>query len=318
MYRIITVYKDLYEVSDGEKSFLSKISGNMLYNKNYPVVGDYVELKGEDIIIDIKDRKSLLKRVASGSDVDDQVMVANIDYVFIVSSMNNDFNLNRLERYLTMVYDSGAMPVFILSKADLAEDKEFYIDQLEEIAYGVDIHIVSSFDESSIKKIRKYLIDGNTITLVGSSGVGKSTIINNLLGYQKSLTKDIRDDDKGRHTTTTRQLYYIDNGAIIDTPGMRELKISSNLDKSFEDIIELAKKCKFNNCTHESEPDCAIKKAIENGDLSQKRFDNYQKLLKEITHYDNLAKGGHKFMEKEKIKNMMGSLDARKKIYNLK
>ena len=315
--RVIAVHRGLWKVeTDGDEKFLN-ITGTMHKNGEFPVVGDWVVLgEGEDIIDEILPRKTKLSRKEAGSKITEQVLASNLDYVFIVSSLNDDFNIARLERYLTMVYESGAMPVFVLTKADIGEGIDTKVSELEDISFGVPIHTVSVEDEESIALLKTYFEKGNTIALVGSSGVGKSTLINKFLGREALKTADIREDDaKGRHTTTHRELFYIDKGAIIDTPGMRELQLwGGDLSNTFEDIEELALKCRFSDCSHQNEPGCAVRNAMEIGQLSEERFERYKKLNKELRYIENKRVLSAKRAEKQKIIDMMGSLDMKKKV----
>ena len=224
-----------------------------------------------------------------------------------MQSLNNNFNLHRLERYLTLSWQSGAIPVIILTKRDLVEDYESYVREVESIAIGVDIYGVSCKTKEGIEDIKKYFVKGKTIVFLGSSGVGKSTLVNTLYEQEIMKTSEIREDDsRGRHTTTSRNLIMLPNGAmVIDTPGMRELgmwEVSIGLDKTFKDVEQYLGKCKFSDCSHTNEPGCKILEAIENGELSQDRFNSYIKLQNEA-RYNNDSEG-YLNEKREKFKNI--------------
>lgn len=261
-------------------------------------------------------RKSVFARKVAGEKEDLQVVAANIDTVFICMSLNNDFNLRRLERYLSIAWDSGALPVIVLTKSDLCMEIEERLSEVSSIAVGVDVHITTSVSDDGYQTLKGYLSNGQTVAFIGSSGVGKSTLINRLLGQNVLDTNEIRNDDKGRHTTTRRELIVLpESGVVIDTPGMRELGIiSADLSTTFADIEKLAGECKFNDCSHTNEPKCAVKKAITDGTLSANRLESYRKLIKE-TKYEGL---NSKMIEKEKLNNMfseMGGMKNAKKFF---
>lgn len=311
--RVSVQYKDIYRIVTEEGEVLARVSGKLSYSSNstfdYPVVGDWVLLdrrdnkNGDAIIHKVLNRKSYFSRKIAGSRYDKQVVAANIDYIFICMALNNDFNVNRLERYIAVAWDSMAIPVIILTKSDLCEDVNDKLNQIENIAIGIDIIVTSSINKNGYEKVKEYIKSGITIAFIGSSGVGKSTLINKLLDKEVLKTNSISENDKGRHTTTHRELFVVESGGvIIDTPGMRELGlISADVDKSFSNIEELEKQCKFSDCTHRNEPKCAIREAIENGELEIDRLERYKKLKREEAY--NLSKA--KSQERHRIKSSM-------------
>lgn len=292
--RVCAQHRTLYKVATESGEITATISGRLQYElinkKDYPAVGDWVELEnlgyGEGIIHEIKERKTLICRKVAGGKSDEQVLAANIDKIFITMSLNNNFNLRRLERYINIAWDSGATPIILLTKLDLCEDLEEKLIELDEVAIGIDKISVSSLTGEGIESVRELIGNDDTVVFIGSSGVGKSTIINKLVGEYIQVTKEVGEADKGRHTTTHRELFILPTGgAIIDTPGMRELQLSQgDIESTFKDIEELALKCHFSDCKHKSEPRCAIKDAIERGALSKERFENYKKIKREIAN----------------------------------
>jgi ribosome biogenesis GTPase / thiamine phosphate phosphatase len=318
--RVSSQYKNIYKVITENGEITAEISGKFHYSvielSEYPAVGDFVmvdrtdDSQGNGIIHHILTRKSVFARKVAGSKEDIQVVATNIDTVFICMSLNNDFNLRRLERYLSIAWDSGALPVIVLTKSDLCKEIEIRLNEISSIAIGVEVLVTTSTSDEGYQSLKKYLSSGNTLAFIGSSGVGKSTLINCLLGQNILDTTGIRNDDKGRHTTTRRELIMLPNlGAVIDTPGMRELGIiSADLTKSFADIDELASNCRFNDCTHKNEPNCAVQKAIKDGTLSVERLESYWKLKRE-TKYEGL---NSKKIEKEKISEMFSGMGGMK------
>jgi len=302
--RIISEYKSSYRVQNEAGEFSAMLAGRMRYNVNpefgYPAVGDWVaaiQADEEQCIIHAVlprkskfSRKSEYRRRADGMKSDEQVIASNIDTVFVVSALDGrNFNLRRMERYLTLAWKSGASPVIVLNKVDLCSDAESYIRDTEEIAVGVPVHAVSAIEYTGISGIRNYIATGQTAALLGSSGVGKSALINALLGSEKQVTNETRAvDGKGRHTTTHRELILLPGGGLVmDTPGMREIQMWGNetdLRDSFDDIESLALQCRFSDCLHDTEPGCAIREAIENGNLDVSRYESYLKLRKELRY----------------------------------
>ena len=249
-------------------------------------VGDWIVLDAEGAFVRLLERYSLFSRKAAGERAYRQMIASNIDTLFIVSSLNQDFNLNRTERYLALANEAGVEPVIVLTKADLCDDPEVFIDEIKAVDPFLEVVTVNSLDAESVQKLDVWCVEGKTVALLGSSGVGKSTLINTLLGENIQDTQTIREDDaKGRHTTTQRSIHLLPNGGLlIDTPGMRELQLADceqGVEETFAEIITLAEQCRFNNCQHENEPGCAVRAALESGELDERRLANYQKLMKE-------------------------------------
>ena len=249
-------------------------------------VGDWLVLSPEGNFDKLLERQSLFQRKAAGSKIGEQLIAANVDSLFIVTSLNDDFNLNRIERYLSLANDVGAVPVVILSKADLSADPEKFCHQVQALDSLLMVVTINCLDADEVHKLSPWCKTGNTVALMGSSGVGKSTLVNTLLGKTVQTTGAIREDDSmGRHVTTGRSLHRIPQGGLLlDTPGMRELQLADcdvGVNTTFADITSLAKQCRFGNCQHDSEPGCAVQNSIGRGELEARRLSSYQKLMRE-------------------------------------
>ncbi len=295
--RIVSVHKDSYTVTKGGADIFAELSGNLLYSSDsagdFPTTGDwvYADFYDDDthaIIYGVFPRKTLLKRKTAGKLVDFQLIAANIDTAFIIQSLNDNFNLRRLERYLVMVNESGIEPVILLSKCDLLPKSEIeeIKEKILEIAPYTTAIVFSNLNQENIGSITSILKSGFSYCLLGSSGVGKTTLLNSIIGKNEFETQPVsKIQSKGRHTTTNRQLVRLENGAmIIDTPGMRELgslSVEDGLDETFSEIVALSQHCKFRDCSHTNEKGCAILAAIKAGDLSEQRYQNYLKMKRE-------------------------------------
>jgi ribosome biogenesis GTPase / thiamine phosphate phosphatase len=298
--RVAVEHRNRYVVLTGTEEIDARLAGRMRIalhaSGERPVVGDWVVFKrGRDGAATIHarlPRRSQFSRKVAGRTVEEQVMAANVDTVFLATSLNSDLNPRRLERYLLLAWESGAQPVVLLTKADLAPDNAEQVrTEFERVTQGVPVHIISSRTGSGIAELEHYLIAGHTIAVLGSSGVGKSTLINRLLGTDQMKTAEIRNDGRGRHTTTYRELVRLPSGAlIIDTPGLRELQLweaDSGLQEAFAEIDQLAEQCRFTDCQHRAEPGCAVTEAVQSGALSVERLDSYQQLRRELKHIED-------------------------------
>ena len=291
--RIVTQHKNYYDVEYDNKIILAQVSGrfiNDLYiNGGYPVVGDFVELKSvkDDfaIIESIMPRKTIFFRKDMWNKTGTQILAANFDIVFICSSLNKDFNIKRLERYVVLAKSSGAEVVIVLTKCDLCEEYEEIISQCMEYFEGIKTIAISVVTDVGISELRQQFNGNKVGLLIGSSGVGKSSLVNKLCMRQVMNTGEIRqDDDRGKHTTVSRHMIYFDEGIIVDTPGLREIGIvesAESIKDVYNDIETIGSYCKFNNCTHTSEKGCAVLEEIRKGNLSLDRYQNYLKIRKE-------------------------------------
>lgn len=308
--RVITAHKTRYEVWTPENFFSLPISGAMKAKKIIPVVGDFVVVlldqeTGTRMIVAILPRRTTISRGGAGENSGQQVIAANVDTVFIITDPGHDYSIPRLIRYLLIVRASGAEPVILLNKSDTSEDIPAKIEQIHRETGDTQVYPVSALYSDGLDALKPHLSPGKTVVFLGSSGVGKSTLMNALTGSNIQKTGDIREDDgKGRHTTTVRHLTVLPSGCcIIDTPGMRELRVwtaGEHLDEEFSDIHQIAAHCKFSDCSHQNEPGCAVIQAIQEGRLDAGRLEQYRKIQKEIAFEKDKADIGLKRMEKEK------------------
>lgn len=296
--RVTAVHRERYQVvcEQGETYARLKTKEYYVEFEEFPTTGDFVLINyianGDSQIIKTLPRKTFFSRLDPTPGRGEQAVASNFDYVFIMQSLNHDFNEKRLERYMTLAWQSGATPIIVLTKADLVEDYEGYIASIGVVAPGVEVYPVSSKTGYGMESLKKYLQPEKTVVFLGSSGVGKSSLVNALAGKEIMGVNGIREDDsKGRHTTTHRQLIMLENGAmIIDTPGMRSIgmwDISTGLGEAFEDVEQYLGTCKFADCKHLTEPGCAIKQAIEEGMLLSERWESYLKLKNEARYSDD-------------------------------
>ncbi|MDD1661405.1 MAG: ribosome small subunit-dependent GTPase A [Methanomicrobiales archaeon] len=290
--RVACRQRTQYEVFTEHGTITAGISGALRRAGRIPVVGDFVALlhrpeAGIDTIVDVLLRKTSFTRGVPGKDGADQVIAANLDTIFIVTAAGPDLNPRRLERYLTLVHASGARPVIVINKADLAEDPGTLAKEISSVTAGVPVIPLSALARTGLSRLDPYLVPGSTVALVGSSGVGKSTLVNSLLDLAVQDTTPVREyDGKGRHKTTVRELFILGCGAlVIDNPGLREVGIGtagSGIRETFPDIQDLAAGCRFSDCRHEQEPGCAVREAVDRGVLPQERLENYLRLMKEL------------------------------------
>ena len=299
--RVALEYQGLYRVYTEAVELLAEVTGKFHFQaesrSDFPAVGDWVVItpfasEKRAIIHKVLPRRSVFSRKVAGTLTEEQIVATNVDTIFLVQGLDGDYNLRRIERYLTVALESGAKPVVILSKADLCDEVEDRRLEVERVAMGVPVHAISSVENLGLEQLSEYIGTGLTIAFLGSSGAGKSTLINRLVGKEIQKVQEVRArDDKGRHTTVHRELIILPSGGLlIDTPGMRELQLwdaGEGLSDTFADIDSIGGECHFGNCRHENEPGCAVKEALEDGSLDGGRFENYKKMQKELEYLDS-------------------------------
>lgn len=317
------LYSELGEISGeitGKLRFLAEENSAEL-----PAVGDWVIIQSfpeeqKAVIHAVLERKSKFTRKSAGSELTEQIVASNVDTVFIVTGLDQNYNLRRIERYLLAAWNSGSQPVVVLNKSDLCNDLPSKISEVESVAIGVPVFAVNTIDRIGLDKLQQFIRQGETVAFLGSSGVGKSSLINKLIGEDKLNTGSVSiSNSKGKHTTTHRELILLPNGGlVIDTPGMRELQLwedESGLSTTFEDIIDLMAKCKFSNCQHQNENGCAVNEALENKTLDSSRYHNFLKMQKELNYIERKTNKAAAAAEKEKWKKIHSNMKKHPK-YN--
>jgi ribosome biogenesis GTPase / thiamine phosphate phosphatase len=285
--RVTAAHRAAYDVQTAREVVRTRLPGRMLHENADVAVGDWVGL-GDGLIRSVLPRHSALVRNAAGRATSAQTLASNVDLAFIVSSLGPDLEPRRIERYLVTIWESGATPEVVLTKADRIEDPWPMVAEVESVALGVPVHVVSAISGQGMDALRARIQPGTTAVLIGSSGVGKSTIVNAFVGHEQMAVKEVRvDDDEGRHTTSHRELILLPGGGVvIDTPGIRELQLwdatEGGMGETFSDVEDLAAECKFNDCSHTSEPGCAVLAAVESGALARDRLQSWFKLQREL------------------------------------
>jgi len=316
--RVSAQHRGEYDVLAERGELRAHVAGRLRHEaasgSELPAVGDWVALRDETIHAVLPRRSAFLRKVAFHA-TEAQVLAANIDTVFVVTGLDGDFNVRRLERYLTLAWESGASPAVVLTKADLCDDPLALLLEAEQVAVGVPAHVVSNVTGEGLDELATYLAPARTVALLGSSGVGKSSLLNRLLDDEVQATKELAEDGTGRHTTTARQLFRLPGGALlVDTPGLREVQLWSaddGIHEAFADVDELAADCRFNDCAHTREPGCAVQAAIDEGRLPRERLQSYRALQRELKR---LALKQDARMRSEERKKRVKQARSRRKV----
>jgi ribosome biogenesis GTPase len=316
--RVVLEHKNLFRVCTQNGEVFAEISGKLWHEatsrRDLPAVGDWVVIRarpegGRVMIHAVLPRRTTFARKIAGSRTEEQIVGANVDTVFLLTSLNQDFSLRRIERYLIIGWESGANPIIILSKSDLCDRVAESIDEVQAVARDVPIHAISVVTGSGLQDVAQYFKRGQTVALIGSSGVGKSTLINHLAGVDRLKVQTVREwDDRGRHTTTHRELVLLPaGGLVLDTPGMRELQLfegDQSLELVFDDIEALAARCFFSNCRHQDDPRCVVREALVAGTIDSGRYQSYEKLQKELNYVARKRDKLSEMLERKKWKKL--------------
>jgi len=323
--RVVGVRKSAFCVSNGTREWFATPAGRLTYRADciYPVTGDWVLVTGT-VISGVLGRKNVLSRGAAGTrhkrDAQphrDQVLAANLDTVFVVCGLDRDYNIRRVERYLTLVYNCGLSPAIILTKADLHQNPDHFVNEVEKIAFGVPVHLVSALAPDGLLSLEAYLSAGRTATMIGSSGAGKSTLVNRLCGKMLQATAATSNRaGKGRHTTTSRDLIRLPQGGmVIDNPGIREIAFwddGGGIGHAFPEIEQLAGECRFSDCSHSHEPGCRVLRAVADGEVPRGRLESYRKMKRELTYLSSRQNKCADRVEKERWKKVALKIRAQK------